>query len=361
MKLKKVLTMIIAAAMATSSTVMSTSAMAMPIIENSADSNMLFEAYATQNGVIKEIRDYFDSDGKVVEGRKFVLVDSDGSEFTFVINEDTYLFEGNMSDLKEGTNITGLYDSSRPMLMIYPPQFNIGYLAVGYDAIAQIMVDRFDKNFVDSKNYIKLNLTDKNVANGVTEIIYEDGKGFEGKVADLANKKLLVYYSVTTRSIPGITTPEKIIIFYEKIVPPIYILTDKDRKILNQELENAPIRVNGVDIKDKAYISDKGYVMVPLREIAEAMGLPVQWFSDTRTVQVGKSLSFTLDKNQYAYNRITPISLGEAPVLQNGVTFVPIDFFIIAELGAVSPGYSYDFDEKLDAGVINFILREDNK
>lgn len=359
MKLKKILTMIITAAMAALSTIMSVNAMVgVPIID---EDGTPLKAYVSKIGVIKEVRDYFDSDGEVVEGRKFILAEYGGMEFTFAINEDTYIFEGTVNDLKEGANIMGLYDSARPMLMIYPPQLNIEYLAVGYDDITQIMVDRFNENFVDSKNYIKLNLTDKNLSDGVTEIIYEDGKEFEGKVADLVNRKMLVYYSVTTRSIPAITTPEKIIIFYEKIVPPVYILTDEDRKMLNQDYDNAVIRINGENINNKAYVSDKGYVMVPLREIAEAMGLSVEWFSDTKTVQVGKSLSFTLDKNQYAYNRKSPISLGEAPVLQNGLTYVPIDFFITSELGAVSSGYSYEFDKELESGVIHFILREDNK
>jgi hypothetical protein len=44
----------------------------------------------------------------------------------------------------------------------------------------------------------------------------------------LDGRKLIVYYSVTTRSIPPQTTPEKIVILYEIAVHPILELQPGD-------------------------------------------------------------------------------------------------------------------------------------
>ena len=357
MRLKKFLASIIVAAML----VMSVNAM---IIASPADIDSLDvsvadttkEDYLAVNGVIKEIRDYFGADGEVVEEHKLVVVEFDKTDVVFIISEDTYFFEGSMGDLKPGANITGLYNIMSPMLRIYVPHYRIEYLAVGHEDISAIKVDRFDENFVCSKNQVKLILTNESVKNGTTEIIYEDGTGFDGDVAELANRKLLVYYNVITRSIPGITVPEKIIIFYEKITAPIYTLTESERKSLNQGLDGALIQVNGEEINNRAFISDNGFIMVPVRAISEAAGFQVEWFGDTQSVQVGRSLMFTLDTDSYAYNRMAPVSLGEAPVLRGSFTYVPIDFFISSSLGAMSAGYVAAFDEDLDVSVINIIF-----
>jgi len=58
---------------------------------------------------------------------------------------------------------------------------------------------------------------------------------------------------------------------------------------------------------------------------------------------------------------MAPVSLGQAPVLRrldsrNSLTYVPIDFFVRQELGATAAGYMAEFDEELDAQVINIIF-----
>jgi hypothetical protein len=88
----------------------------------------------------------------------------------------------------------------------------------------------------------------------------------------------------------------------------------------------------GVDNSEKlespgAFMNESGIIMVPVRAVAESMGLHVEWYGDTKTVQIGKSLSFTIGKDSYAYNRMFPISLGTAPILKESRTYVPIDFF----------------------------------
>lgn len=51
------------------------------------------------------------------------------------------------------------------------------------------------------------------------------------------------------------------------------------------------IRVNGIPLQgaETAYISENGVTMVPLRAVSEALGVPVYWDQDTRTVSVGET------------------------------------------------------------------------
>jgi hypothetical protein len=73
---------------------------------------------------------------------------------------------------------------------------------------------------------------------------------------------------------------------------------------------------------------------------------------------VGIQLSFTLDSDSYAFARMAPVSLGQAPVLHNSLTYVPIDFFTSPTLGALAGGYMSMFSEDLDAQVIEIFFGE---
>ena len=100
--------------------------------------------------------------------------------------------------------------------MIYPQQFEAEFIALNFFIGESITIDRFNDDFVDSKNQLKLDITDDSIKTGKIEIIYTDGKRFDGKATDLVGRKLIVIYSIVTQSIPLQTMPDKIIITYEK-------------------------------------------------------------------------------------------------------------------------------------------------
>ena len=117
-------------------------------------------------------------------------------------------------------------------------------------------------------------------------------------------------------------------------VPPIGILTPEDIAEFLAGYERADIVVNGEVIESpKAYMTADGILMLPVRAISEILGkqgfatVPVEWFADTRTVQVGRFLSFTLDHDAYSFARMAPVSLGAAPVLKGSSTYVPVNLF----------------------------------
>ena len=313
--------------------------------------------YAVINGKIESIEERKMPNGDTSFTAKTAITITSGagdekSVWVVFVDDTTFFIKGGKTDLKVGASIRAFYNSNAPMTMIYPPQVNADYVAVGLDESKSVTIDRFDDKLTDLKNTLKLNIPKDFNKKGTidktdkTEIVYEDGKKFEGDIAELTNRKLVVIYSVSTRSIPAQTTPEKIIIMFEKAVNPSYLYTDEENGSTAKSFETAVITVNGKAIKAPgAYMTSDGFVMVPVRAIAEALDLTVIWFGDTKTVQIGKSLSCTIGKDAYAYNRMAPVQLGTAPVIKNDSTFVPIEFFTINAIDGIEVGVYYGSDD----------------
>ena len=296
-------------------------------------------------GKIEEIRKPIISDAGY---NKIILaIDDEGAEIAFLITDDTYFVTD--KNPEAGDAITGFYDGKAPMALIYPPQPEAKVIAIGLEEDKFIKVDRFDEELVSEDGQLKLNIGPD------TQIILQNNEVFEG---ELANRALVVIYSVTTRSIPAQTTPDKIIVLYEKAVHPIHNLTDEEIASLNNEagytftkeelIELAKASLNlAVELRDnklegpKPYVNENGVFMLPVRAVAEAMGLKVLWFGDTRTVQVGKTASFTIGKDSYAKSRMAPVELGTVPVIKNGFAYVPLDFFTIL-IGDIEVSYKPD-------------------
>ncbi len=250
-------------------------------------------------GTVKEITDF-----KGVEGSKFVLVENqEGQQANLIISNSTYVVNNEKFDI--GSVITGFYDANAPMLMIYPPQYNTEVVNVASSKGQCIKVDKFDKDLVSFDNMLKLNISKE------TEIISQDGKIFEG---ELANRNLVVLYGISTKSIPAQTNPDKIVVLFEKA--------------LSGNVASMNIVVNNKTIEaPSAYTNKNGTFMVPLRAIAENLKFDVNWEGKTKTVMLGKGICLTIGKDNYIYMKTAPIQLGTAPEIVDGKTFVPISFF----------------------------------
>ena len=68
-------------------------------------------------------------------------------------------------------------------------------------------------------------------------------------------------------------------------------------------------------------------VMVPLRVVAEALGYDVHWYADTRSIGLGVAIHVWIDRAVVYIGRMAPIEISAAPVVLDGITFVPIDLF----------------------------------
>ena len=268
----------------------------MPIAENIQQ--QVTSNFIKGSGVISKIN----KDG--VTFPTLIIEDKENQTETHLpITDEVLIFNSGTTEqmkkdtLKEGLAIDVYNDKHKPMLMIYPPRITPEIIIVkDEEKPGNVKVGLFDENLVSLDNELKLNIGDKTV------ILNEKGETISAD--ELNGKDLIVFYTVTTKSIPAQTTPTKIIAF----------------DIANKhKLEKAQFAI-GDD-----YYMEKGAKMIPIRKVAEHFGYKVEWRNESSTIEIRKqnsSLLISIGKEQYGYNK----SLGSfkvTPEINNGKAYVP--------------------------------------
>jgi len=92
---------------------------------------------------------------------------------------------------------------------------------------------------------------------------------------------------------------------------------------------NNKLVVNDQIVDRKVYVSDDGYVMLPLRLIAQILGYEVTWNSISNSAKISKgSQWFKVSVNMDEYNiERNKVKLGKAAELVDSVIYVPAEFF----------------------------------
>lgn len=222
-----------------------------------------------------------------------------------ILDEETMDFISK-EDLKEGMEVSIYYTKDTIMLMSYPPQLSPDLLIVRSDDVdLNIKIDKFDEDLISDDNSLKLNISED------VELINLEGEKIEQE--DLVNKDLVVFYTISTRSIPAQTTPKKVI-----------AIRNHEVKIFDY------LNLNGekLELNNKMYKTEYNELMVPLREIAEALDFNVDWNQESKSVKLEKgehtaSLAIGVGKYQY-YDML--IDLETAPELVESTTYVPTSF-----------------------------------
>lgn len=127
------------------------------------------------------------------------LVTSNGP-VNFIVSADTFIIDS--TRLRPGLMITAFYDSTRPIPLIFPPQYQ-AELITTLRGSEEVALNFFDQNLTATDNSLRLNI------NRTTDISTMNGQRFN---CSPGNNFLLVYYSNTTRSIPPQTTPRRIVV-----------------------------------------------------------------------------------------------------------------------------------------------------
>lgn len=131
--------------------------------------------------------------------------------YSFNINESTLVVD-NTGKLKnewhKGDVFSAYVNLNKPMLAIYPPQYNPELVIVETNQMGFYKVDVFNEDFVNGNNDLKLNLYDE------LEIVDLDGNIVA--VEEIINEPIAVFYTRTTFSLPPQTPPNKIILLREK-------------------------------------------------------------------------------------------------------------------------------------------------
>lgn len=82
-----------------------------------------------------------------------------------------------------------------------------------------------------------------------------------------------------------------------------------------------------LDVDDKSIESVE---MIPLRHVLEKLGYDITWHEDERSVEISQGVQWTkiyIDENAYTKNKMAPMTLSAPPIIIDGRTLVPVEFF----------------------------------
>ena len=88
------------------------------------------------------------------------------------------------------------------------------------------------------------------------------------------------------------------------------------------------------------YNDFEGVVMLPLRALAENLGIGVVWLPDEQSVILGGDIQIWIGKDIYSRGQTAPVAFGPAPELSNGFTYIPLPF-----VNHVLTGYNARLDD----------------
>ena len=180
------------------------------------------------------------------------------------ISEDVLIFDKKTQKtikadtIKKGDSLGVFIKSNTPMTSSLPPQVSPQVIVLNNSEETLVEVDFFNSELVNKTNTLKLNVSD--------ETILVDSKGEKVEKKELANRDLIVFYDVTTRSIPAQTNPIKVVALEREKADETEIKT-LNKVFINHE---------EVKLKEEIYELDGDY-MIPLREVVEKLGYEVGW------------------------------------------------------------------------------------
>ncbi|MDO5399077.1 MAG: copper amine oxidase N-terminal domain-containing protein [bacterium] len=233
-----------------------------------------FKAEGEENSYVSE-----DNSLVINIGEETVVVDKDGKEYTGSLDKK---------------NLTVSYTVTTRSI---PPQTTPEKVVVNGDAVEGITFsDTFFKTeeentYVSSDNSLEIRIGEETV------VVDKDGKEYKGS---LDNKDLTVTYTVSTRSIPAKTTPEKVVVNGEgtKKQEPIPTIAPE----MTAAPEAEPEKVEAGSFKADIKKSVEGIILLPVRGVCEALGVKVDWNGDSREVILtGKtnSVKFEVEKQEF--------------------------------------------------------------
>ena len=216
--------------------------------------------------------------------------DDQNNTVNLKITDDTLVYDnlGNkkaLSDLTDGSKITVFTGSYEPTPLILPVQYTANVIIINGDQEGNVNIDTYladEEGYTNAANTLKIATADD------TKIVDKDEKEYKG---DINKNDLIVFYDVSTKSIPAQTTPTKVVVLGENEIALKQIEAAKNATpapTASPKVTEAPqvsyAGLVNVVIGDKnvsdVYAKDNT-TMVPLREVAEAAGFTVTWMQKT--------------------------------------------------------------------------------
>lgn len=156
---------------------------------------MAYETYQMVTGKIVAVEDRQDDCCT-----KIVNIRDRKQEIRLEVSGRTIVINHTM--LRAGMRIAAFYDGSLPAPAIYPPVYQAEIVTMIWRN-QNVKLGYFDAGLLAADGSLQLNV-DRQVK--ITTI---NGQKFS---CSPGNEELLVYYTITTRSLPPVTTPQRIIV-----------------------------------------------------------------------------------------------------------------------------------------------------
>lgn len=134
----------------------------------------------------------------------------------------------------------------------------------------------------------------------------------------------------------------------KKIIPMVAIATlmttsvfantnnNKETIAIEQtEAKENSIYINGNVLENANLIKENGKTLIPVRAIFEKLGYEIQYDANTKTVSMTKVphfITFSSNADAYTFSRMAPQPLGQAPIVKEGVTYVPVSLFELIDM-----------------------------
>lgn len=276
--------------------------------------------------------------------------DDQNNTVNLKITDDTLVYDnlGNkkaLSDLTDGSKITVFTGSYEPTPLILPVQYTANIIIINGDKEGNVNADTYladEEGYTNAANTLNIATADD------TKIVDKNEKEYKG---DLDKNDLIVFYGVSTKSIPAQTTPTKVVVLGENEIALKQIEAAKNATpaptAAPEVTETPQVSYAGlvnVVIGDKnvsdVYAKDNT-TMVPLREVAEAAGFTVTWDTENRAVILNDGVySLKIGENSYVKGKMMPLTLSAAPEIVNDLTYVPAEFFAEVTESATVDGTS---------------------
>ncbi|MDR1706351.1 MAG: copper amine oxidase N-terminal domain-containing protein [Clostridiales bacterium] len=242
-----------------------------------ADKTPAFNAFT---GTVIELRQN-DED----PSRTYVMLENADEELVnFVLAGATYLPDG--LAIEEGLMLTGYYDLRKPAVMIYPPQYEAVAFWVPGNEPPFVKVDIFDADWVSSDGLLKL-------------VDYVPAE-------DVTDKTLMVFYDVSTRSIPSQTSPVSVVVLGEAA-------TQAEPPEIPAAGTGVPLMVNGALVQEiPLTFAEDGAIIVPLYLVCQGLEVNLGWDGENQVALVADTY---------------PVVIGTDGVIIEDRTYVTLDFF----------------------------------
>ncbi|MCH5185226.1 MAG: copper amine oxidase N-terminal domain-containing protein [Oscillospiraceae bacterium] len=228
-----------------------------------------------------------------------------------IISPEALIFDNtgellSINDIKEGAKLSLYTNVNTPMTLQLPVTYHPSVVIIETDKPGFVDVDLYNSEGINLKNTLQINTVEN-------------------------PGELVVFYTDSSRSIPALTAPSKVIFIGENIENN----PSGERMANPKDLDYTDVTgivVNGEDRYDNV-ITFNGNLMLPVRAICEKLGYTVTWDGELQAVKVSGAdteVSFTIGSNVYNVSNSEPMYLSVSPIIiaadgSNGLTYVPVE------------------------------------